>query len=371
MRNVEIGHALSLADLEQRLAELPAGNDAPAQIQVRIEIDPRSDILTDIWTAILCGTACRRATTDVTLAASDEDAAARFSTSLAGLTCASMAASIRSAENMPLDVADLKQRLMLVNEGLVSPDSDVTQTMVEFDPDYPVSPSLRRADGGEAEPRLRRQLFVSQVLRFRQLLDLGALRRGSGPVSAGPAGDVGQFLAELHENGFEHGVREGGRRLCGTRFLRIRTHAASDPTELLENCGPFRQLRHYVDRTFHGADPVTLIEASISDFGPGIVDGFQASPAGMGPDVNRRELLNGLIYGRLSSKGNDPSAGLGIQKALGAAKRMQAFVSLRTAEFWMAASFLADKPDAQLVHLGASPHPSVAGTHWQIFWPHY
>lgn len=114
---------------------------------------------------------------------------------------------------------------------------------------------------------------------------------------------------------------------------------------------------------------MALVEASISDFGLGIVDGFQASAAGYGPDADRLELLEQLIYGRLTSKSNDTSAGLGIQNALDAARRMNAFVSLRTAEFWMAVSFLPEKPEARLVHLGMAPHPPVAGTHWQIFWP--
>ena len=32
-------------------------------------------------------------------------------------------------------------------------------------------------------------------------------------------------------------------------------------------------------------------------------------------------------------------------------------------------SFLSDKENPRLVHLGNAPHPWVAGTHWQIFWP--
>lgn len=368
MPNIQIGPTLTLEALENCLRALPAAEDDRSRAALRVEKGSITDLLTDIWAAMVAGTLCRRTDTDVVYS-EDADDDWRFASSLAGLVSASMAATIRARSGEALDVAMLKRRLMLDQEGLVTPDSDAIQTLVEFDPDYPIAPLFQRADGAEANAKLRRRLFQSQVLRFRQMLDIGALRRGGGPVGEGAAGDLGTFLAELHENGLEHGSRAGGRALTGTRFLRLRSHAAADPGDLAARCGPFRQLRYYVERTFAGTDPVTLIEASISDFGLGIVDSFQASPAGLGPDTNRWELLEQLIYGRLTSKSNDPSAGLGIQNALDAARRMHAFVSLRTAEFWMAASFLSEKPDARLVHLGREVHPPVAGTHWQILWP--
>ncbi|HEX4693554.1 hypothetical protein [Sphingomonas sp.] len=365
--NTEIGPSSSLADLEDQLGRIPpTGEEAAARLKV--ESFAASDLLTDLWGAILCGTLCRRATTEIVYG-EPTDGSARFSNTLTGLVAASLAASIRDKAGNTLDGAELRQNLMLRRDGLVSPDSDVAQTLVEFDPDFPISPLFHLDNGAAAPGALRRRLFQSQVLRFRQMLDLGALRRGGGAVGSGAAGDLGTFLSELHENGLEHGSRDGRQTLVGTRFMRLRTHAAPDATELAERCGPFRQLRRYVERTFGGDGPVTLVEAAISDFGRGIVDAYQASPAGLGPDVNRRDLLERLIYGRLTSKSSDPSAGLGIQYALDAARRMNAFVSLRTAEFWMAVSFLPDRDDPRLVHLGDRPHPSVAGTHWQMFWP--
>lgn len=367
MPDTEIGPSSSLADLEQRLRDLPsAGQEARARLVV--DAFASNDLLADVWGAILCGTLCRRAATHIVYT-DPGDGTARFATSLAGLAAASMATSIEDNYGRALDGAVLRQSLMLDRDGLVTPDSDVAQTLVEFDPDFPVSPLFQLDNGAAAPGRLRRRLFQSQVLRFRQMLDVRALRRGGGPVGHGMAGDLGIFLSELHENGLEHGSRDDGQTLVGTRFLRLRSHTAADVAELVERCGPFRQLRRYVERTFSGCEPVTLVEASISDFGRGIVDAYQASSAGLGPDINRRELLERLIYGRLTSKSSDPSAGLGIQKALDAARGMNAFVSLRTAEFWMAVSFLTDTDDPHLVHLGEAPHPPVAGTHWQMFWP--
>ncbi len=366
MRNIQVDPWFSLATLENCLTELTSVGSDMGQTTLHIDIGASSDLLTDIWAAIICGTLCRRADTDVFYSERD---GAQFSNSLVGLTAASMATSVRTSVGNIIDTTGTKQRIMVDQDGLVTPDSDVTQILVEFDPDYPVAPILQRGDGAHSDPKLRRRLFQSQVLRFRQMLDISALRRGTGPVGQGAAGDLGIFLAELHENGQEHGSRAGRRTLAGTRFLRLRSHAAADPHELADRSGPFRQLRHYIERTFAGNHPATLVEASISDFGLGIVDSFQASAAGYSHDTDRRELLEKLIYGRLSSKSNDTSAGLGIQNALDAARRMNAFVSLRTAEFWLAVSFLPEKPDARLVHLGKAAHPPVAGTHWQIFWP--
>jgi hypothetical protein len=364
-----IGPSVTLSDLEQCLTALPAAGDRREAAQLRIEIGPETDLLTDIWCAILCGTLCRRADTDIVYSETGEDGA-RFSTSLAGLVAASIASSIRNGEGVAFDASALRHYLSVASECLVTPDSDTIQTLVEFDARSGASSLFERGNGTKADRLLRRQLFETQILQFRQLLDLGAPRRGSGPVRDGFAGDLGNFLAELYENGLEHGSLGVDGPMAGTRTLRLRTHSAGNPGELIERCGPFRQLRHYVQQSFRGKDPVSLLEASVSDFGLGIVDAFQTSPAGMGADVDRRALLEGLIYGRLSSKSNDSSAGLGIQDALDAARRMQAFVSLRTAEFWMAVSFLSHKPDARLVHLGRAEHPRVEGTHWQLFWPH-
>ncbi len=371
MSSYEIGPSPSLATLEGLLAELPSEGDRPGLARLRFDDGRDQDLLVDIWTAIASATLCRRARTDIVITgkAGGRDELGSYAASLPGLACAPLATSIRLSSGETLDPRALERRVALDQNGLATPDSDVSQLLVEFDPDYPLSTLFGGAAGTVPDPPVRQRLFAAQILRFRQLLDLGALRRGAGPVRAGPAGSVGRFLLELHENGLEHGSRgpDGARR--GTRTLRMRTHWAPHPDEMVDRCGPFRQLRSYVRGTFKGSDPVTLVEASVSDFGMGIVDGFQASPAGLGRSSDRRELLHGLLYERLTSKSGDPSAGLGIQKALAAAESMQAFVSLRTNEFWMAASFLPENAGVRLAHLGAKPHPGVAGTHWQILWP--
>ena len=368
--SIEAGPWMSLNDIERRLTMVSEIGD---HITLRVAAGPGGALLNDVWAAILCGTVCRATNARVVFTDLDERKRSNvhFENSLAGLTCTSIATSIQSNEGTPLEGPALRQRIMLDNEGLVSPDSDDSQILVEFDTDYPVAIRFQQRNGARAESRSYRRRFENLVLEFRKKLDSGALRRGDdGAVKEGGAGEVGRFLAELHENGFQHGSRGTNGAASGTRFFRMCTHSASSPGELLERCKAFPQLSHYVDRTFRRHDSVGLVEASVSDFGLGIVDAFQTSPAGLGDKVDRAELLlDGLIYGRLTSKSNDKSAGLGIQKALDAARSMQAFVSLRTGEFWLTASFLPELPDARLTLLGTGSHPPVAGTHWQIFWP--
>ena len=293
--SIEAGPWMSLNDIERRLTMVSEIGD---HITLRVAAGPGGALLNDVWAAILCGTVCRATNARVVFTDLDERKRSNvhFENSLAGLTCTSIATSIQSNEGTPLEGPALRQRIMLDNEGLVSPDSDDSQILVEFDTDYPVAIRFQQRNGAREESMSYRRRFENLVLEFRKKLDSGALRRGDdGAVKEGGAGEVGRFLAELHENGFQHGSRGTNGAASGTRFFRI--------------------------------------------------------------------------YGRLTSKSNDKSAGLGIQKALDAARSMQAFVSLRTGEFWLTASFLPELPDARLTLLGTGSHPPVAGTHWQIFWP--
>ena len=86
--------------------------------------------------------------------------------------------------------------------------------------------------------------------------------------------------------------------------------------------------------------------------------------------VKGANCSNSLLFERLSSKGTDPAAGLGIQRALRAAAQMQAFVSVRTAEFWLAASYAEEGRAKRLIDVaGGEKRARVKGTHWQILWP--
>jgi hypothetical protein len=107
----------------------------------------------------------------------------------------------------------------------------------------------------------------------------GAARLKIDPVGSGSAGALGQFLVELRDNGLEHGTRGAGRRsLRGVRFLRLRKHVAPSRDALLERAHAFPELRACLEQMLLDRGTQAVVEASVSDFGLGIVDNFLGSP---------------------------------------------------------------------------------------------
>lgn len=369
-QTIDVPKSATLVDLETLFATV--GN-APAESSLRLRTASTFDggILADIWAAILIGTASRRLRCElIGWGLQDQiSPSSAFAMTPAFLTGASVASSISPEVGDEINQDRARRYFATRYDGLVDPASGASQMLVEFDPDYRDASILHSRMGSSVvTPTLRARMFEQLVLRFRRQLEIGANRRSIDPRGRGPAGDLGKFLAELHENGSEHGSRgEDGKTLPGTRFLRVKKHVANSKQQLLERSGSFVELQAYVDAAVPDTVGPALIEASISDFGLGIVDGFSRTPAAVKVSLDRRALLDELIYGRLSSKSSDPSAGLGIQKALDAARRMSGFVSLRTGEFWLSASFAGSEPDIRLQDV-PGPHPLVAGTHWQLLW---
>jgi len=355
-----------LATLDARVMALP---EAERAVQLRLP-SSSTPILADIWLAILSGSATASwPTTIIARGLNALTSESPFTTSLAGLAALRTAAQIlpEAERDRPLDGTQTIMELIALDGGLVQGHAG-GRTLFEIDPDFPVASRLRASDRGGAIPVERRRMFTQLVLYLRKLVEIGALRRQIDPVSEGPAGAVGRFLFELHENGLEHGSRDPhGRKIPGSRMLRVRKHVANRPEELAERNGGVEEVRAYLERVGASA----IVEASISDFGPGIVDGFLASSAGASHvSRNRRELLDSLLFERLSSKGIDPASGLGIQRALRAANQMQAFVSLRTGEFWLTASFADAAPEIRMFDVATNgARGRVRGTHWQFLWP--
>lgn len=354
-----------LVDLE---AQSFADND---KIAVELLLPSQSNaILADTWLGIATGTCAGLLPTRVVARGLQElDADSQLFSTPAGLAALQGAASIvpEGAKDDVVDAEKVVSQLIARDRGLVATGGG-GQILFEADPDFSVASILRAASPVAKESAERRQMFTQLVLDLRRRVEIGALRRKINPVSEGPAGAVGRFLFELHENGMEHGSRDSiGRRIRGARMLRIRKHIANRPEELVARHGGFGELEAYLSKLRTNA----LVEATISDFGPGVVDGFLESTAGSNhAGRDRRELLDALLFERLSSKGTDPASGLGIQRALRAAAQMQAFVSVRTAEFWLAASYAEEGRARRLRDVaGAQSRAKVRGTHWQILWP--
>ncbi len=371
-RTIQIGRTNSVENVERMIYDLTQGPEEDS-VDVKLPTNPDGSVLGDVWANIFLGTLARRSATRVIgWGLSEITAQSTIASTPAFLSALSMASTVAPEHGANANSAEIRKHFSITQKGLVDPTSGAAKTLVEFDPDFSVAPMLRGGSGFAAvTPLERKRIFENLVLRFRHALEISAIRHGVTPSKSGPAGDLGRFLTELHENAYEHGSRDSsGKMLRGTRLLRLKKRAANSKDILVQRCAGMPGLAEHVQQSIpKGSATPALVEASVSDFGLGMVDGFRLSDAGRNIRTeNRRELLEALIYERLSSKGSDPSAGLGIQKALDAARRMGAFVSLRTAEFWLTVSFASSDAVPRLTDASPEPCGKVAGTHWQILW---
>jgi hypothetical protein len=277
-----------------------------------------------------------------------------FQVSMPALLALQNGASV-SAEGNPgetLAATDVRRYVAGKRSGLLGEGGN-WRTLVEFDPEADVAQQLDTGDD-------RRTSFMALVSKTLAQLEVGALGGRVAPWDAGPRLTVLQFLHELHQNGWEHASDQRG-----IRVVQLHKHLHPKREGLERKAGSFDELRSYISRQAQGV--INLVEASVSDFGPGLLDGFLASaPGARYKSRDRREVLTALLHEKLSGKPGDPDAGLGISQALQAARAMEAFVSLRTNEFWLVMD--GARGEERLTARPGS-FPAVVGTHWQILYP--
>ena len=368
---------MSVTELEALMARAHQlhGREQPDETILKLASKSSTHLFADIWAAMVVGTAADMFRDNFVVKTwGMRDLPSRlekssFANSLSGLCALQMASVVMTDSSKKMIPADIFQRIVSKQRrGILEEHGSSTRTLVEFDPQQPVARSLLDKNGtGNASDR--RRLFRQLILRFRAELEIGGLNRGISPTDAGPAENLTSFLAELHENAYEHGRQytEGHRRL---RLVRLRKHVSGSTTDMLRRAGKMDLLRKYLSTVMYGSGSQAVLEASVSDFGLGIVDHFLASPQGRNfLSCERQELLERLLVERLSAKGIDPGAGRGIENALKAAREMSAFVSLRTGEFWLAQAYTSPDQCLSLSPIQAALFPRVRGTHWQFLWP--
>jgi hypothetical protein len=213
-----------------------------------------------------------------------------------------------------------------------------------------------------------RDTFLEFVRGVLSKLEIGALARrrsANSPRESSEKGTILEFLYELHANAFEH-----GRVDKNVRLLRLQKHQYPHRNIALRHAPELDELGCYLK-----AQPerpsnklFNLVEASVTDFGRGILDGFLSTFAGRGHMQRPRdELLDALLHEQLSCKSSDPNAGLGIGRALASAREMDAYVSLRTGEFWLTMKGQLDESPRLTFRKGS--FPKIVGTHWQLLLP--
>jgi hypothetical protein len=362
--DIDITASATLADIEKAISGLRPETQIGRGLTARISSNRRSSYFKDIWCAIAVAAGLSAGPTIRVTAwglqdwskQDDEDG---FALSYPGITALQLGADVLTDGRFPerLDPARVRRHISAV--GGVLGTGARQRTVVELDPDLPRATPLMSGSGG----RDAFFEFVRSILRF---LEIGAMARKPA-VAVGEStakGTVLEFLYELQANAVEH-----GRASRNVRFLRLQKHLYPSRTEALGHAASFAELTDYL--TAQSERPsnrqFNLVEASVSDFGPGILDGFLATFAGGAHRQRpRAELLAALLHDSLSSK-SDPNAGLGIRHALAAAREMGAFVALRTSEFWLVMRGSLDEEPRLVFREG--DFAKVRGTHWQLLLP--
>lgn len=366
--------AIGLSDCEA-IIEAAGEIDRSESPIVRVSSKYKSTIFGDLWVTMALGTIFRAAPKSraIVWGLSDNHKfdAARFSTGLPGLASAFMTAKLlRDQSHAELDVSDVRQWIEQDQNGYVSDIRGTDRTIIELDSTRASCLKDLAAPGAEIDAKAFLTLFL-QIRRELEVWAIGDDERKDANKSA--MRDISEFLKELFENAYKHG-RLGEsllqRMIPQLRFLRVRKIVEPNRQRLLDRtANTIPLIREYVEAVMEGKKENALIEVCVSDFGQGILDYFLGSPTGRRISKgSRQSILERLLYENLTSESHDPQAGLGLSNALNASRRLRAFVSLRTAEFWYARSFANQPTDHYLNRVDDGPRGKVVGTHWQFLW---
>lgn len=358
---ITINGGSGLEELEHTIREM-AGDARPDHEVIRLTASEKAVFLKEIWCAMVVAAADRKAGSGAMVASGtsvwpdleahdvDDEGSAL---SLPAMLALQLGMTVLPDPGAPPLSPEAVRRHVAQRRGGVLGAGGKRRSIVEFDPEEPVATVLGR--GAE-----RRKRFDRIVLELMAGFAVGAASRGVAITGTGARAHVITFLRELHANGYAY-----ARDRPGIRTIRLQKHLASRE-KTVERAASFPQLASYAERL--DAGQVNLVEASVSDFGPGILGGFMSTPIGRTRQGERAELiLDELLHEQLSGNADDPNAGLGIPNALGAARQMHAFVSLRTGPYWLFLDGTA-RDCSRMRHVPGL-HPEVRGTHWSLFFP--
>lgn len=367
---LKIGRGSNVALIEKELSDFrePLGNSGQASL--RIVQEAGSSLFADLWIAIAVGTACRlfpQANLILRGLRADGLQQSPFWSSPAGFVGAQMAARISGEQDrIPVDLSQVLRQIATEGDGIGDYRLARSRTIVELDPDLPMAPVVAPPPGPPSYMRAsRRRLIDRAILDFRLKLELGALKKKMIPQAEGLAGAVGGFLFELFDNAYQYGRPTAPKK--SVRMLRMRKHIANSRKELIDRAIGLPSTQDYLVAALPATGTVALVEASVSDFGSGIVDAFLDSPVGKAyRETERSDLLDQLIHKRFGSRLADPASGEGIMNALKSISSMGGHASLRTGEFFAFVSCAAAEPRPRMT-IETRP-ATVAGTHWQLLW---
>lgn len=377
--NIRITKAATLADIHGYIEEIERAD--AAEIHVWLPRDSGPQLFKDSWVSALLATTARRSSLVVRdwvqdTHSTDQQELRRFTQELDGVAALTHAATILNATGA---------RVPLSPEGLAASlisRLGVLETAPEGEPASAASLTICALDHQAPEPLViggvhSKAKFTTDFLAIRnRYLDraLGSGRRPPTDVETDRA--LAGFVYEIFQNAFEHGrIDEEASSLKGIRFLRLRKHIHYRADEFRDRAAGFPPLSAYLLTVLSTMHHPVFYEVSLSDHGIGIVRRFLATRR----DISlvddsrsaRTELVNRIIAENLSSKSNQPGAGVGLRRALEAVEALRGFVSIRTDRLWLYRAYgVPDSTgDRSLLPVVDAPLPYIAGTHVNMLFP--
>ena len=200
-----------------------------------------------------------------------------------------------------------------------------------------------------------------------------------------------EFLHELYQNGAEHGNKKADNRLIsGIRSLSLRLHNPGSSADLKGFAEGFPELEKYIEEWSKLNRGTSFFEVSVNDVGLGIIDRFIATRPEFAASAERTEarlelLLRILLtpdsnnepsnyqqaYSSKDVGGQERGAGRGLERAIDSVRKLNGFVSLRTAEFWLYRSFPNGEEIGNIAmhQVAGGPFAPVAGTCFTALFP--
>ena len=233
-------------------------------------------------------------------------------------------------------------------------------SIVFRDPDYSIPKCLRVGNRNSfPEP----QLFKSVLKKIGS--EIGAERNfGLSMIED----DVMTFLYEAARNSHEHARWDSDHRaIKGIRGMSVEKYKFSSKSEIDKRSDIPPLLSKYFCLSLESSRRNIFLTFSVTDLGPGIHNTLPARPG----EGAWERLMRAFLPGQSRKPtGSDINRGMGLKKMLDAARRLRAFLFVRSAELlgYLDFSTTASGP-SQTLSVWPGAEPGNAGTSITIVWP--
>ncbi len=242
-------------------------------------------------------------------------------------------------------------------DGLVG---DAKKRCIVFrDPDYSIPKCLREGDRNSFP---HPQLFKTVMKRIGA--EIGTDENFGLSLTED---DVITFLYEAARNSHEHAREDLQRRaIHGIRGITVEKYIFGSSSEI-ERADIPPLVRKYFRQALDVSRRKIFLAFSVTDLGPGIQNTLPVLPSESAWDRLNRAFMPGQSR---KPTGNDINRGLGLKKMLDSARRLRAFVFVRSAELVGYLDFSDSRRDpTSRLKMWPGAEPGKAGTSVSMVWP--